>query len=119
MDVKQFSKVLLRSLADIEAFESVSLQVEGPTVNGRGYLDERSFVRFYFNEVTGTLAFALIEEQRRTWGIDFDNRRGWHLHPLSDVTRHISIPPLSVLDVVAQLRDALLKKGLMSDQDDD
>ena len=83
MDVAQFVDELLSALADTGFFELVTLQVEGPIVHGHAYVREDLFLRFYFNEVSGTIAFALIEEQSRIWGIDFDNRRGWHLHSAS------------------------------------
>ena len=69
-------------------------------------------MRYYFNEVTGTLAFALIENQQRIWGIDFDNRRGWHLHPIEKPADHIPIEPLAVPEIVMHLQRALLtRKG--------
>ncbi len=33
-------------------------------------------VYIYFNEFTSTTAFALLENNKRIWGIDFDNPRG-------------------------------------------
>ncbi len=79
----------LRALATVEAVDHVALQSEGPIVSGRAYLvwAVDRFLEFYFNEKTGTMAFALIEEQRRIWGIDRDNIRGWHLHPRENQSR--------------------------------
>ena len=75
MNVKTFTDELLSGLAGIERFERVVLQAEGPTVSGYAYLDDEFFLRFYFNETTGTTAFALIQNQQRIWGVDYDNRR--------------------------------------------
>jgi hypothetical protein len=58
------------------------------------------------------MAFALIEKQQRIWGIDYDNRRGWHLHPADHPTDHVEIAPMSVSDVIAHLQDVLLKRGI-------
>jgi len=110
MDVRAFADELLRALADTGLFEGVALRTEGPIADGHAYVHEDLFLRFYFNEVTGTIAFALIEKRQRIWGIDYDNRRGWHLHPADNPTDHVGIEPLSVLDIVARLQDILLKR---------
>ncbi len=105
MNTRTFVDDLLRALADVGLFDAVSVQNEGPIVDGYAYLKdaEACFLRFYFNESTGTTAFALIENGGRIWGIDFDNRRGWHYHPMNDVHRHESIAPLSVGEIIEQL----------------
>jgi len=105
MNVEAFTDELLRSLAEVDLLESVSVQSEGPIVDGYAYLqdDTNSFLRFYFNESTGTTAFALIENGKRIWGIDFDNRRGWHYHPMDDAHHHEAISPLSVEEIIKQL----------------
>ena len=90
MDVKSFTDDLLSALANMGRFERVALQAEGPIASGYAYLRNEFSLRFYFNEVTGTTAFALIENQQRIWGVDYDNRRGWHLHPVDDPTKHIN-----------------------------
>jgi hypothetical protein len=107
MDVRTFANELLRALADTGLFERVALQTEGPVAHGRAYVREDLFLRFYFNEVTGTIAFALIGKQQRMWGIDYDNRRGWHLHPADSPRDHIRIAPLSVSNIVARVQDIL------------
>ena len=66
MDVKAFTDELLHSLSQVTAFEQIALQTEGPVVSGYAYTDDDGcFLRFCFNQVTGTLAFALIENQQR------------------------------------------------------
>lgn len=107
MDVKTFASELLSALAKIEWIEQVALQSEGPVVEARAYVSGGMFVQFYFNEVTGTVAFALIREQERVWGIDRDNLGGWHMHPVEQPKEHVGIEPLSIAQVVELLADAL------------
>jgi len=109
MDVKGFADELLRALADTGLFARVALQTEGPIASGYACVQGRAdvFLRFYYNEVTGTIAFALLEEQQRIWGIDCDNRRGWHLHPPENPTGHVEIDPLPVSEIIARLQDVL------------
>jgi hypothetical protein len=68
------------------------------------------FLSFYYNQVTGTEAFALIEGARRIWGIDYDNIRGWHLHPAEAPDQHVAIEPQSVPAIIQWLGQALAKK---------
>jgi len=48
------------------------------------------FVDAFYNEQTGTTAFALIREGRRVFGAD--NTGGWHVHPFADPDRHTPLP---------------------------
>lgn len=57
---------------------SVNLRV-GLTVGG--------FIDAFYNEQTGTTAFALIREDRRVFGAD--NTGGWHMHPFKDPRLHV------------------------------
>lgn len=108
MDVKGFAEALLGALTDTGLFARVSLQTEGPVVRGMAYVREGLFLRFYFNQVSGTVAFALVAGQQRIWGVDFDNRRGWHLHPQENPTQHVKIDALTVQEVVEDLQSVLL-----------
>jgi len=112
MDVRGFVSGLLRALATVEAIEQVALRSEGPVASGRAYVTAEMFLKFYFNEKTGTMAFALIRDRGRIWGIDGDNVRGWHLHPLENPTEHVWVEPLSVSEIAERLRAALLVLGL-------
>jgi hypothetical protein len=107
MDVKSFVRALLTALADIEAVKQIALQTEGPIVNGRAHLNEEVFLAFYYNQITGTQAFALVRSKERIWGIDYDNIRGWHLHPLDSPNEHAGIEPQSVSSVIQQLKQVL------------
>jgi hypothetical protein len=111
MDVRTFTEDLLRAFADRGIFEQVALRTEGPVADGYARVYRGLFLRFYFNEATGTIAFALVEGERRVWGIDYDNRRGWHLHPVDDPGSHVEIAPLSVIEIVDCLQDVLSKRG--------
>lgn len=52
--------------------------------------------------------FALIEKDKRIWGIDFDNIRGWHLHPLRDFKTHYMIAEKSIEDIINELEKVWL-----------
>ena len=60
---------------------SISLRVE---VSTGGFVDA------FYNEQTGTTAFALIRAGRRVFGAD--NTGGWHVPPFADPERHTPRP---------------------------
>lgn len=100
MDVRTFVEQTLRGLAMVRQVVDTAVTTEGTIVDGYGFVSDTLFLRFYFNAVTGTMAFALIQQQKRIWGIDYDNRRGWHLHPLGITQRHQQIAAQSIDDIM-------------------
>lgn len=103
MDIGRFSTELLAALALVESVDRVSLQTEGPVVQGRVYFRPDLFLEVFFNQVTGTTAFALIREQARIWGIDHDALRGWHRHPQGASFQHVPISPPEISAIVAEV----------------
>ena len=56
----------------------------------------------FYNQQTGTTAFALIREGRRVFGAD--NTGEWHVHPYADPDSHIALPgAMSFGDFVAEI----------------
>ena len=45
------------------------------------------FVDAFYNEATGTTAFALLSDKNRIFGAD--NTGGWHTHPFADPKQHV------------------------------
>ncbi len=105
MDVSQFLLSLLESLSKLDFVEKVDVQTEVFILKGRAILKKDRFLQIYFNEHTGTIAFALIENDKRIWGIDYDNMRGWHLHPLENPDTHYSIDNKTIEEIIKTLVD--------------
>ena len=105
MDINQFLLSLLSALSTLEFVKKVDFQTEVFVLKGRVILKKNRFLQVYFNELTGTTAFALIEREKRIWGIDFDNMRGWHLHPLDNSEGHRNIDPMNIQEIVRALAD--------------
>ncbi|WP_251964099.1 hypothetical protein [Salinibacter ruber] len=53
-----------------------------------------------------TTAFALIEDEQRIWGVDYDDLRGWHVYPVDDPDQHRDIDPMTPSEIVEALVDA-------------
>jgi hypothetical protein len=60
------------------------------------------FIDAFYNEQTGTTAFALIHAGRRVFGAD--NTGGWHVHPFADPDQHDPLSaPVSFSEFVAEI----------------
>jgi hypothetical protein len=91
----------------LQSVKHIDLRTEGPIVNGRAFLDSGLFLAFYYNQVSTTQAFALVKDDQRIWGIDFDRQRGWHLHPIENPLDHAPIEAQSILSIIHALQKAL------------
>ena len=69
-------------------------------------MENNFFLQVYFNERTKTTAFALLKEEKRAWGIDFDSIRGWHLHPVENPEDHLIIEHKTIKEIIAHLAKA-------------
>ena len=60
------------------------------------------FIDAFYNEQTGTVAFALIHQGRRAFGAD--STGGWHVHPFANPDQHNPIPDaMSFAEFVAEI----------------
>lgn len=105
MDLKGFLSELVSNLAHLDFVASIDLRTEVCTVKGRVHLKARGFLEVYFNEQTQTVAVAWIEGEQRKWGIDRDNLRGWHRHPLENPAEHEEISTMSITDIIKELAE--------------
>jgi hypothetical protein len=105
MDVSQFLLLLLKRLSELEFVEKVDIVTEVFILKCRAILKNNRFLQVYFNELTGTIAFALIENDKRIWGIDYDNMRGWHLHPTENPETHQNIEKKTIDEIIKLLSE--------------
>lgn len=103
MDINSFLISLFQTLSKHNFVKNVEIKREAFVVKGRIILINDRFVHVYFNELTKTMAFALIADGNRIWGIDFDNLRGWHKHPFENPLSHINIAERSIEEIIASL----------------
>jgi len=103
VDISQFLILLLDGLSGLDFVEKVDLQTEVFIVKGRVILKNHRFLQVYFNELTGTTAFALVENDMRIWGVDYDNLRGWHVHPLEHPETHNQTKSKIVQEIIDEL----------------
>lgn len=104
MDVEQFLGDLLEELSSLDFVEKVDLETEVFIIRGRVILKQEYFLQVYYNAVTHTTAFALLKEKQRVWGIDCDNIRGWHEHPIDKPATHVKIKHQQIADIISELK---------------
>ncbi|MBI4707800.1 MAG: hypothetical protein HY761_07755 [Candidatus Omnitrophica bacterium] len=105
MDISQFLFLLLEGFSKLNFVEKVDILTEVFVLKGRAILKKDHLLQIYYNELSGTTAFALVEKDRRIWGIDYDNIRGWHLHPVEDPENHYNIDEKTVEEIIKTLAD--------------
>ena len=72
------------------------------SVNLRMDVLSGGFVEAFFNERTGTTAFAWIRDRQRVFGAD--NTGGWHVHPFAAPEQHIPLRgAMSFAEFVAEI----------------
>jgi hypothetical protein len=60
------------------------------SINLRVPITVGGFVDAFYNEETGTMAYALIQEGQRVFGAD--NTGDWHIHPFDEPVHHRALP---------------------------
>ncbi len=112
MGVTECITEVLHCLATMPSIHRMEWQVELRTVKGRVHVKSNEFLDIYFNEKTGTLAFALVVKEQRIWGIDFDRLRGWHRHPREDPATHEPVEPMTIREIMAEFQQVTTAVGL-------
>lgn len=86
------------------------------TLSLRLYVRPGLFVHAFMGEWTGSLYFALIEGERRIFGIDREAGE-WHIHPYQAPHTHEPLPeglgPKPLLKFLARVEELLLQHDLL------
>jgi len=91
------------SVEQVNFVSEVVTHVEGPTLKVR-LIIESGFIQVFFNANTHALAFALIKDNKRVFGVDRDNIRNWHIHPTEDPTQHIPCEEMGFEDFLQEVK---------------
>lgn len=105
MDIRQFQAELTSALSRLDYVQSIDFWLEEESfIKGKVFLKRNYIleVRFsiYDRLYSYTLSFALIFENDRIWGLDKDNKIGWHVHPLNNPEIHDPITEKSVSEII-------------------
>lgn len=93
-----FAVAMSSSICDIPAVRRLT----STSISLRVSIASGGFVEAFYNEQTGTMAFAFVREGQRVFGAD--NTGGWHIHPFSDPGQHDPrTDPMSFGEFVAEI----------------
>lgn len=106
MVISQFEVELRSALQNLDFVESISFSYNTEmSVKGRVILQKNYILEVRFTEMgqkySFTLSFTLLLNNERIWGLDKDNRIGWHIHPLDNPKAHEPIEPKSVSEIIS------------------
>ncbi|MEW6618652.1 MAG: hypothetical protein AB1422_04785 [bacterium] len=83
----EFSKEIINVASKSELVESFEVNIlDDMIVKIRVYLTDGTFIDIFYNADTQKIAYALIKNKKRIFGID--NTDGWHLHPFKSPEIH-------------------------------
>lgn len=102
MDLETFEYEVRSALANLEYVQEVNISPRTP-ISLKGIVKMRCdyTLSIFYNASFFVLSFSLIFEQNRIWGVDRDNRIGWHIHPLSDPDWHQPTDEKSVVEIIS------------------
>ncbi len=90
MTSSEFSAEIFEVCASSSVIVSVFIADAGSTwIRMRASLTDASFIEAFFNETRNKTAYAWVKERQRILGAD--NTWGWHWHPFTSPSAHISV----------------------------
>ncbi len=109
MTLQEFEQqVVLVALASAICDIPVILRSTSTAIKLRIEVRSVGFIDAFYNEDTGTTAYALIQQGQRIFGAD--NTGGWHIHPFADPDRHDArLNAMTFADFIAEVERELIK----------
>lgn len=104
MDVNQFLSELNTSLSLLDYVNNVEIEQRSVTyIKVKITLKPKGFLSIWYNAVRRTQSFSVILENTRKWGFDYDNRIGWHEHPIKNPNLHVSSKSKTIPEIIDKL----------------
>ena len=103
MTLAEFAREILSVAMTSAICDVPSVRRLTPTaINLRVPITTGGFVDAFYNEQTGTVAFAFIRSGQRLFGAD--NTGGWHVHPFAGPDQHDPLPaPMTFAAFVVEI----------------
>ena len=108
MEIKSFLEQLYAVFSPIDYVDDIVILNQTHTsIKVRIDLLNNGYIIVYYNSYCKTQSFSLMQSNKRIWGLDFDNRIGWHEHPVNNPDSHIKTNMVTVNDIINKLDDLL------------
>jgi len=110
MDLITFEKILEAESAKFEYVTSIEIKQRTPiSLSGSiGFTKNYSLAVFY-NQLFDIFSFSLIYQNNRVWGLDKDNRIGWHIHPVENPNNHIETSEKTINEIISIVNEVFNK----------
>ncbi len=108
MGINKFKKELLIYLSDFEFVEDIKITQKDTTIRIRVYLQNQILLNIFYNKDLKIQSFALIKNNRRIWGLDKDNRFGWHEHTIENPNSHKTVDSHTIKEIVDKCKKNIL-----------
>ena len=111
MTLNEFEQTVFATASRSSICEMPTIRRLTPTtISIRVPLNVYGFVDAFYNEQSGTIAFALIHNDNRIFGAD--NTGGWHLHLFEHPEQHLPLSnEISFAEFIAAIEKHYAEKG--------
>jgi hypothetical protein len=104
MGLADFEAELRKELALLDYILDIQIKQRSPislscTIN----LEKSYSLNIFYNHQYHILSFSLIYANSRIWGLDKDNRIGWHIHSLEKTDSHEKTEEMKLPEIIAAI----------------
>lgn len=108
MEISQFLAELKTAIAQLDYVEQLDVEeIEEKLVKGTVYLQKDYKLVFRHNTIRYSFSFSLLLHEQRIWGLDRDNRIGWHEHRLENPNEHSPIEAPENIGKIIEIFDSI------------
>ncbi len=91
MELNEFINEVEIYFNKLSFVENIKVTRSNSTLRITINLEKKALLQIFYNKILHIQSFDLILNQKRIWGLDFDNKFGWHEHPMSNPEFHEKI----------------------------
>ncbi len=104
MELAKFEANLRASIESISDVRDLVVSKRTPVSLKASIILEREFsIAVFCNASFAIQSFSLIHQNKRVFGIDCDNRIGWHIHPKDNPDSHVLTEERSLSDIIEMM----------------
>jgi len=101
MDLIQFEIQIRQSLIELSYVKRITIIRRTPiSIKGLIDLENNYKIVAFYNQPFSIISFSLLCENERIYGIDLDNRIGWHIHPEENPNYHKPTNAKSISEIL-------------------
>jgi len=107
MEINEFLNKIESILVKTDFVQNWQVSKKRTTLQIRTFIEKDFFLDVFFNQSLDIYSFSLIMNNKRIWGCDKDNIRGWHLHPLANPNSHQLIKNHTIEEIFIRIEETI------------